>query len=96
MRTEKNLPLLPILSTLILNFRQHFRWLGRCDLPKVGGSSKGIRKQIEKLVYVLSFIIQIILNVKKKIRDPNHVFEFHSDFLFLAHSPLKQMGKETK
>ncbi len=37
----------------------------------------------------LSFLILFILNLKRKLRDPNHVFEFHSDFIFRVQIPGK-------
>ncbi len=38
----------------------------------------------------LSFFIQFILNLKRKLRDPSHVFEFHNDFIFRAQIPGKR------
>ena len=36
------------------------------------------------MINLLSFLTQLILNLKQKNRDLNDVFEFHSDFIFRA------------
>ncbi len=42
------------------------------------------------MLKIISFIIQFILNIKQKFRDPTYVFEFHSDFIFRPQSPPKK------
>lgn len=42
------------------------------------------------MLKIISFIIQLALNIKQKIRNPNHVFIFHRDFIFRPQSPSKK------